>query len=55
MDKTAPAKLKDVVFNREKFDAVLRRMIASKPMPLKDVVGTSPRSPKRRKAVQISD
>ena len=37
--------------DKDKFDAVLRKIIALKPLPLKDAVGTSP----RRKAKPASD
>jgi hypothetical protein len=43
MDRTSP-KPKAIMADKDKFDAVLRKMIASKPLPLKDVIGTSPRS-----------
>jgi len=39
---------KDIVVDKERFDAVLRKMIATKPLPLKDVVGTSPRRKRER-------
>ena len=43
-------KARKTIVDKDKFDAILQRMMQSKPMPLKDVVGTSPRSkPKRRK------
>jgi hypothetical protein len=32
----------DIIADKDKFDALLRRMIATKPLPLKDVIGTSP-------------
>ena len=45
-----------ITVDKIKFDAVLRRMIDTKPMPLKDVIGTSkPRRPKQKKAVQKLD
>lgn len=34
---------KEVTVDKDKFDAVLRKIINTKPMPLKDVIGTSPR------------
>ena len=33
----------DISVDKDKFDAVLRKIINTKPLPLKDVVGTSPR------------
>jgi hypothetical protein len=29
--------------DKDRFDAVLRKIISAKPLPLKDVIGTSPR------------
>lgn len=34
---------KELLVDKEKFDAVLRKIIRTKPMPLKDVIGTTPR------------
>jgi hypothetical protein len=42
------AETKELIVDKDKFDAVLRKMIATKPMPLKDVIGTSPRRKKER-------
>jgi hypothetical protein len=33
----------ETIVNKDRFDSVLRKIIASKPLPLKDAVGTSPR------------
>lgn len=34
--------------DKDRFDAVLRKMINTKPMPMKDVIGTSaPRAPRK--------
>jgi hypothetical protein len=38
----------EIVVHKDKFDAVLRKMIATQPMPLKDVIGTSPRRKRER-------
>jgi hypothetical protein len=49
MNGLSPEAQKTVV-NKERFDAILQRMMQSKPLPLKDVVGTSPRQkPKPKK------
>jgi hypothetical protein len=48
MDQETPKQLENITVDRAKFDAVLRKMIASKPLPLKDVIGTSPRRKKER-------
>ena len=42
MDKRAEDP-QDKPVDKDRFDAVLRKMIATKPLPLKDVIGTSPR------------
>ena len=34
---------KELTVDKDKFDAILRKIINTKPMPLKDVIGTSPR------------
>jgi hypothetical protein len=34
-------KPKDVQVDKDKFDSVLRKMIATKPLPLKEIVATS--------------
>lgn len=47
-------KAKEILVDQDRFDAVLRKIIATKPMPLKDVVGTSQRqTPKRKKKSRI--
>jgi hypothetical protein len=47
---TLPLKFKEIIVDKDKFDAVLRRITQSKPLPLKDVVGTSPpRVPRKSK------
>jgi hypothetical protein len=43
MDKTNPPKIDDVLFNREKFDAVLRKIASTKPLQRKELLGTFPR------------
>jgi hypothetical protein len=48
MDSETPKKLEEITVDKTKFDAVLRKMIATKPLPLKDVIGTSPRRKKER-------
>lgn len=42
MDKSA-TDYKEIIADKDRFDAVLRKIISTKPLPLKDVVGTSPR------------
>jgi hypothetical protein len=42
MDKVSPES-QEIKVDKDKFDAVLRKIINSKPLPLKDVIGTSPR------------
>ena len=39
---------KDITADKDKFDAILRRIIATKPLPLKDIVGTSLRPRKTK-------
>jgi hypothetical protein len=43
MEKNSP-KPKVIMVDKDRFDAILTKIINTKPMPLKDVVGTSPRS-----------
>lgn len=38
------SKSKETLVDKDKFDAILRKIINTKPLPLKDVIGTSPRS-----------
>jgi hypothetical protein len=38
----------EIVADKDRFDAVLRKMIATRPTPLKDVVGTAPRKKSER-------
>jgi hypothetical protein len=40
---TLSTKLKKIEVDKDRFDAVLRKVIAAKPLPLKNVIGTSPR------------
>ena len=42
MNGISPEAQKTVV-DKDKFDAILRKIITTKPLPLKDAVGTSPR------------
>jgi hypothetical protein len=42
MDIT-PSNPQEIMVDKDKFDAVLRKIISTKPLPLKDVIGTSPR------------
>jgi hypothetical protein len=47
MDKDSPAP-QEIMVDKDRFDAVLRKMINTKPMPMKDVIGTSaPRAPRK--------
>jgi hypothetical protein len=53
---TLSPKLKKLEVDKDKFDAALQKILAAKPLPLKDVVGTSIRgNPKNRKRVRKSD
>jgi hypothetical protein len=45
MDTPAPEP-QEIMVDKDRFDAVLRKIISTKPLPLKDVIGTSLR-PKR--------
>jgi hypothetical protein len=40
---------KEILVDKDRFDTVLRKIISTKPLPLKDVIGTSPRSGGKRK------
>jgi hypothetical protein len=42
MDHTTP-KHQEIMVDKDKFDSLLRKIISTKPLPLKDVIGTSPR------------
>lgn len=42
MDKTTPEP-QEIIVDKDRFDAVLRKIISTKPMPMKDVIGASPR------------
>jgi hypothetical protein len=44
MDSEAPRKLEEITADKDRFDAVLKKIISTKPLPLKDLIGTSPRS-----------
>lgn len=33
----------EIMADKDRFDAILRKIISTKPLPLKDVIGTSPR------------
>lgn len=50
-----PLDPKEIMVDKDKFDAVLRRIIASKPLPLKDVIGTSPRRKPSKQSEPASD
>jgi hypothetical protein len=51
MDTPSPEP-QEIMVDKDKFDAVLRKIISTKPLPLKDVIGTSPR---RKRAEPASD
>ncbi len=34
---------KKTVVDKDRFDSILKKIITTKPLPLKDVIGTSPR------------
>jgi hypothetical protein len=40
---TTPPKIDDVLFNREKFDAILRKIATAKPLQRKELLGSFPR------------
>jgi hypothetical protein len=46
MNLEAPKKLEEITADKDRFDAILRRMAISKPLPVKDLTGTFPRKPK---------
>jgi hypothetical protein len=37
------SKPQETMVDKDRFDAILRKIINTKPLPLKDVIGTSPR------------
>jgi hypothetical protein len=47
---TNPSESKEIMVDKDRFDAVLRRIINTKPLPLRDVIGTSPRSKRAESA-----
>jgi hypothetical protein len=47
--KTPPIETKKLMVDKERFDSILRRMAASKPLPVKDLTGTFPRLPRKPK------
>jgi hypothetical protein len=49
MDKDSPEP-KEIMVDKDKFDALLRKIINTKPLPLKDVIGTSPRKKRAESA-----
>jgi len=49
---TNPPESQEIMVDKDRFDAVLRKIISTKPLPLKDVIGTSPR---RKRAESASD
>jgi hypothetical protein len=49
MNKLTPPKIEDVMFNREKFDAVLRKIAETKPLQRKELLGTFPRVNSQRR------
>jgi hypothetical protein len=51
MDKDT-SEPQEIMVDKDRFDAVLRKIINTKPLPLKDVIGTSPR---RKRAEPASD
>jgi hypothetical protein len=49
---TKPSEPQEIMVDKDRFDAVLRKIINTKPLPLKDVIGTSPR---RKRAESASN
>jgi hypothetical protein len=45
MDGT-PTEPQKIIVDKDRFDAILRRMATTKPLPVKDLTGTFPRKPK---------
>ena len=43
---THPTEPQKLMVDKDRFDAILRRMAVSKPLPVKDLTGTFPRKPK---------
>lgn len=43
MNKELPTAPENVIVDKDRFDSILKKIIATKPLPLKDVIGTSPR------------
>jgi len=44
-----PAEPKEIIADKDRFDAILRRMATTKPLPVKDLTGTFPRLPRKPK------
>jgi len=49
MDKQ-PQESQEIVVDKDKFDAVLKKIALAKPLPLKDLAGTFPRVLSHRRA-----
>jgi hypothetical protein len=48
---TKPSKSQEIMVDKDRFDAVLRKIANTKPLPLKDLTGTFPNVlPRRRKS-----
>jgi hypothetical protein len=55
MNSEAPKKLEKLTADKERFDAILRRMAISKPLPVKDLTGTFPHLPRKPKGKPRTD
>lgn len=44
-----PAEPQEILVDKDRFDAILRRMATTKPLPVKDLTGTFPRLPRKPK------
>jgi hypothetical protein len=49
---TLSPKLKKIEADKDKFDAILRRMADTKPLPVKDLTGTFPKLSSRKRNKQ---
>jgi hypothetical protein len=54
MDTTS-SEPQEIMVDKDKFDVVLRKIINTKPLPLKDVIGTSPRRVSTKRNESASD
>jgi hypothetical protein len=43
MPEDTPRKLEKIAVDKDRFDAILRKMADTKPLPVKDLIGTFPK------------